>query len=59
VETRGLQRSQGAQYQKAGNAAVASKEKSLAAAACKKHLAQGNRKYAEPEPAICQEAAAV
>jgi hypothetical protein len=43
----------------AGNPAAAAKEKSLAAAARKKHFAQGNHKRAEPEPAIRHEAAAV
>jgi hypothetical protein len=46
-----------AQFEKQGNHSAASKEKSLAAAARKKHFAQGNHKRAEP--AICHEAAAV
>jgi hypothetical protein len=45
------------QLQKAGNRAAASKEKSLAAAARKKHFSQGNHKRSEP--AMCHEAAAV
>jgi hypothetical protein len=45
------------QFQKTGNRAAASKEKSLAAAARKKHFSQGNHKRSEP--AMCHEAAAV
>jgi hypothetical protein len=45
------------QFEKQGNHAAASKEKSLAAQARKKHFAQGNHKRAEP--AMCHEAAAV
>jgi hypothetical protein len=46
-----------AQFEKQGNHSAASKEKSLAEQARKKHFAQGNHKRAEP--AICHEAAAV